>query len=81
MHIIQKNRFLSLHFTLNLIKAIKELYLDQISLYSDSLNRMFGNDLLERYIRGHLGYNDLTAKIKKDEDLFIQQRQKYLLYD
>jgi uncharacterized protein YbbC (DUF1343 family) len=81
VHIIQKNRFLSLHFTLNLIKAIKELYPDRISLYSDSLNRMFGNDLLERYIRGHLGYNDLTAKIKKDENLFIQQRQKYLLYD
>ncbi len=81
VRIIQKDRFFSLHFTLALIKAIKETHPDQIRLHAESLNQMFGNDLLERYITGKILYDDLLKEMEKDEKAFFQMRQKYLLYD
>jgi uncharacterized protein YbbC (DUF1343 family) len=42
---------------------------------------MFGNDLLEKYIKGTLSYADLLKEMEKDEKAFLQMRQKYLLYD
>jgi len=81
VRIIQKDKFFSLHFTLALIKAIRETHPDKIRLHRDSLNRMFGNDLLERYIEGTLSYDDLLEEMEKDEKAFLQMRQKYLLYD
>jgi uncharacterized protein YbbC (DUF1343 family) len=81
VRIIQKDRFFSLHFTLALIKAIKETHPDQIRLHAESLNQMFGNDLLERYITGKMLYEDLLKEMGKDEKAFFQMRQKYLLYD
>ena len=81
VRIIHKDRFFSLHFTLALIKAIKETHPDQIRLHAESLNQMFGNDLLERYIRGKMIFEDLLKEMEKDEKAFLQMRQKYLLYD
>jgi uncharacterized protein YbbC (DUF1343 family) len=80
VRIIQKEKFFSLHFTLALIKAIRETHPENIRLHRESLNQMFGNDLLERYIKGTLSYGDLLAEMEKDEDAFIHVRQKYLLY-
>ena len=81
VRIIHKDRFFSLHFTLALIKAIKETHPGQIRLHAESLNQMFGNDLLERYIRGKTLYEDLLKEMEKDEKAFLQMRQKYLLYE
>lgn len=80
VRIIQKEKFFSLHFTLALIKAIRETHPENIRLHRESLNQMFGNDLLERYIKGTLSYGDLLAEMEKDEEAFIHVRQKYLLY-
>ncbi len=81
VHISQKSRFYSLRFTLNLIKAIHETHPGKIRLYPESLNQMFGNNLLERYIEGTLSFKELLKEIEKDELAFIQMRQKYLLYE
>jgi uncharacterized protein YbbC (DUF1343 family) len=81
VRIKQEDRFFSLHFTLALIKAIKETHPDQIRLHAESLNQMFGNDLLERYIRGKMRYEDLLEEMDKDEKAFLKKRQKYLLYE
>ncbi len=81
VRIVQKDRFLSLRFTLELIKAIKELHPERISLHRDSLNRHFGNDLLERYIFDKMSYEALLRELEKDERLFLEKRKKYLLYD
>jgi len=81
VRIIQKDKFFSLHFTLALIKAILETHPNRIRLHRESLNQMFGNDLLARYIKGTLNYDDLLKEMEKDEKAFLQMRQKYLLYD
>ncbi len=81
VRIIQKDKFFSLHFTLALIKAIRETHPDKIRLYPESLNRMFGNDLCTKFITGSLSYDDLLTEMEKDEKAFIQMRRKYLLYD
>jgi uncharacterized protein YbbC (DUF1343 family) len=80
VRIIQKDKFLSLRFALALIKAIREAHPDKIRLYRESLCQMFGNDLLEKYIRGTLSYDDLLKETEKDEKAFLRLRQKYLLY-
>lgn len=79
--IVQKNKFSSLHFTLALIKAIREIHPENIRLHRKSLNQMFGNNLLERFIEGTLSYEDLLKETEKDEKAFYRLRQKYLLYD
>jgi uncharacterized protein YbbC (DUF1343 family) len=81
VRISQKSRFFSLRFTLELIKAIRETHPGEIRLHPESLNQMFGNDLLERYIDGSLDYDDLLMDMEKDERAFLHTRQKYLLYD
>lgn len=80
IRIIQKEKFYSLHFTLALIKALRETHPQQIRLYAESLNQMFGNDLLERHMNGTLDYDDLLKKTELDEKAFLKMRQKYLLY-
>ncbi len=81
VHIIQKDKFYALHFALAVIKAILIIHPQKITLYESSLNQMFGNDLLARYIRGTLSYADLLKELQKDEKAFLQMRKKYLLYD
>ncbi len=81
VRIIQKDKFLSLHFTLALIKAICEIHPQKIRLNELSLNQMFGNDLCTKFITGSLSYDDLLREIEKEEKDFFQMRQKYLLYD
>jgi uncharacterized protein YbbC (DUF1343 family) len=77
----EPGRFRSVHFTFALIKALKERHRAKISVKSDSLNLLFGDDLLVRYIKGNLAYDRLIAQIKKEEQLFLKKRQRYLLYD
>jgi uncharacterized protein YbbC (DUF1343 family) len=77
----EPGKFRAVHFTLALIKALKEEHSSKISVKADSLNLLFGDDLLVRYIRGTLPYDQMIAQIKKEEASFLQKRKKYLLYD
>lgn len=81
IHIQEPKHFRSVHFTLAVIKAIKERHGAQISVKSDSLNLLFGDDLLVRYIKGDLSYDRMVDLIEEEEQLFLQKRRKYLLYD
>jgi uncharacterized protein YbbC (DUF1343 family) len=81
VRIVNKDKFLSLHFSLALIKAICERHPEEIRLHTSSLNQMFGSDLLERYIEGKVAYAALLKDMEKEERAFRQMRQKYLLYD
>lgn len=81
VHMTRKNEFYSLRFTLDFIKVIKEIHPGKIRLYPDSLNQMFGNDLLVKYVEGSLSYDKLLMDMERDEKAFLHLRQKYLLYD
>lgn len=81
IHIKRKEKFLSLRFTLALIKILKERHPQNITLHSQPLSRMFGNDLLVRYLKGKITYQELLNHMEKDENLFRKQRRKYLLYE
>ena len=81
LHIREPENFRAIHFTLALIKALKEKHGEKISVKSDSLNLLFGDDLLVRYMRGNLTYDQMISQIKKEEDAFRKIRQQYLLYD
>lgn len=81
VRLLHRERFSSVHFTIDLIRALKDIHIADIRLHNDSLNRMFGNNLLERYILGKLSYEALLQEIAEDEKDFLDRRQKYLLYD
>ncbi len=81
VRLLHRERFSSLHFIIDLIRTLKDFHPSDIRLYSESLNRMFGNDLLERYILDKLSYETLLQEIAKDEKDFLDRRKKYLLYD
>ncbi|MEE9500586.1 MAG: DUF1343 domain-containing protein [Candidatus Aminicenantaceae bacterium] len=81
IHILEPEKFRSVHFTLSLIKALKEKHGADISVKSDSLNLLFGDDLLVRYLKGNIPYDRMIAVIAEEERLFLKKRQKYLLYD
>ena len=81
IHILQKSEFFSLRFTLALIKILKEMYPEKIYQSSRSLTLMFGNDLLEKYLKGTITYPALLESISRDENNFREQRRPYLLYD
>jgi uncharacterized protein YbbC (DUF1343 family) len=81
IRICEPEKFRSVHFTLALIKAIKEKHGAKISVKADSLNLLFGDDLLVRYLEGNLAYDRMISLIEEEEELFRQKRKKYLLYD
>jgi uncharacterized protein YbbC (DUF1343 family) len=81
IHIRKPEKFRPVHFTLALIKALKDRHGEKISVKTDSLNLLFGDDVLVRYIKGNLSYDRMIAQIKKEEQLFLKKRKKYLLYD
>lgn len=79
--VVQKEKFYSLRFGLELIKAIIELSPDRTFPDSLYLDMMFGNDLLSRFIKGKIRYEEVTARMDEDEKAFQQKRQKYLVYE
>jgi uncharacterized protein YbbC (DUF1343 family) len=81
IHIREPEKFRSVHFTLALIEALKEKHPAKISVKSDSLNLLFGDDMLVRFIKGSLPYERMISLIEEEENLFRQQRKKYLLYN
>jgi uncharacterized protein YbbC (DUF1343 family) len=75
-----KEIFHSLEFTLDLIKVLKENFPDEIKIMTDRLDSLFGNEWLRLYLEDKLSYEKLKELIKKDEEIFRQQRKSYLLY-
>jgi uncharacterized protein YbbC (DUF1343 family) len=81
LRIIKKEKFLSLRFTLAFLKTLKKHHPQKIALRARSLNLLFGNDLLSRYLEGKITYKKLLAQIENDEEIFRKKRGAYLLYD
>jgi uncharacterized protein YbbC (DUF1343 family) len=81
IRILEPNKFRSVHFTLALIKALKEKYGTDITVKFDSLNLLFGDDLLVRYLEEGIRYDQMIVKIQEEERSFCEKRHKYLLYE
>lgn len=81
IRVLEPEKFRSVHFTLALIKALKEQRGANLSVKSDSLNLHFGDDILVRYLKGNIPYDRMIAVIEEEEGLFREKRQKYLLYE
>ena len=77
----QQEKFLSIRFALEIIRALREQHPDKISFSSFDLNRMYGNELFSRYLEGYISYEQLLAQMEEDEETFRQKRKKYLLYE
>ncbi|MBN1222203.1 MAG: DUF1343 domain-containing protein [Candidatus Aminicenantes bacterium] len=81
IRITDKKKFLSIRFTLAVIKALKENHPENLSLQADSLNRLVGDNILEKFLRGNIGFDDMMKTIEEEEQSFLALRRKYLLYD
>lgn len=81
VHIRQKEKFLSLRFALEIIKAIKDKIPDNLTLYPSYINRVFGSDILNHYLKGRISFEKLIAQMETDEKTFQKKSQKYLLYE
>jgi len=81
VRIEKREKFFSLRFGLEVIKAVKEQLPDKVFPESRYLDQMFGNDLLSRYIRGKTTYEEVMAQMEKDEKAFEEKRRKYFLYE
>lgn len=79
--IIKKEKFSPIRFALETIKALQEEWPDNISFNAFKLNRMFGNELLSRFLEGNVSYETLLSRMEEEEEIFKQKRKKYLLYD
>jgi len=81
VYILEKEKFFSFRFSFLIIKAIKDIYPEKLSLNSSYLNLIFGSDLLSQYLEGRISYEKLVNQMEEEERLFRQKRMKYLLYD
>ncbi len=79
--ITHNEKFSPIRFALETIKALQEEWPDNISFNAFKLNRMFGNELLSRFLEGNVSYETLLSRMEKEEEFFKQKRKKYLLYD
>ena len=81
VQINQEEKFLSVRFGLEVIRIVQEKWPDKISFRAFDLNRMFGNELLSRFLEGNISYEILLSRMAEEEETFKQKRQKYLLYE
>ncbi len=81
VHISQNEKFFSVRFALTVIKALLEEWPDKVIFNAFDVNRMFGNELLSRFLEGNLSYEDLLSRMEEEEDVFRRKREKYLLYE
>jgi uncharacterized protein YbbC (DUF1343 family) len=81
VYINQNEKFLSVRFALTIIKALLDEWPDKVIFNAFDVNRIFGNELLSRFLEGNLSYETLLSRMKEEEDIFKQRRKKYLLYE
>jgi uncharacterized protein YbbC (DUF1343 family) len=79
--ITQKEKFSPIRFALETIKALQEEWPDNIFFSAFKLNRIFGNELLSRFLEGNVSYETLLSRMEEEEEIFKQKRKKYLLYE
>ncbi len=80
IHVLGGERLRSVHLVLELIKNLRDLYPDKISVRSQSLSQMFGDDTLSLYIGGQLTFGTMMERMEADETHFLEQRRPYLIY-
>ncbi|NIM59590.1 MAG: DUF1343 domain-containing protein [Candidatus Aminicenantes bacterium] len=80
VRILHKDKFFSLRFSYEIIKALKNQEEYKLTAHSDYLNKIFGSDLLSRYIEGKISYETLVSRVEDEEKRFRQKRLRYLLY-
>lgn len=81
VHVSQEEKFYSLRFGLALIKAVKKYHSQRFLPNSQRLNLMFGNELLDSFLKGKITFPHLMAQMEEEENFFKEKRQKYLLYE
>lgn len=81
VRVSQEELFFSTRFALEIIKAIREEWPDKVIFNAFDLNRMFGNELLSRFLEGNLSYEELLSRMTEEEEIFKQKREKYLFYE
>ncbi len=78
---LQKEKFFSLRFSYEIIKALKNQQQYKFTPPPRYLNMIFGSNLLSNYIEGKISYEKLVSQVEEEEKLFRQKRLKYLLYE
>jgi uncharacterized protein YbbC (DUF1343 family) len=81
VRILEKEKFFSLRFSYEIIKALKNQRQHKLSVNPRYLNMIFGSDLLSDYIKGKVTYEELISRVEEEEKLFREERKKYLLYE
>lgn len=81
VRISQEELFFSTRFALEIIKVVREEWPDMVIFNAFDLNRMFGNELLSRFLEGNLSYEELLSRMNEEEKAFKQKREKYLFYE
>ena len=79
--ILREEDFRALRFALSAFKSIRNHHPKQFSSNPRRLNIMYGNNQLGLYIQGKISYENLMKSMEKDENLFREKRDKYLLYE
>ncbi|NIO48670.1 MAG: DUF1343 domain-containing protein [Candidatus Aminicenantes bacterium] len=80
VRILQKEKFFSLRFSYEIIKALKNQQQHKLTTPSGYLNKIFGSNHLSDYIEGKISYEELISQVEQEEKSFREKRQKYLLY-
>ncbi len=81
VRILQKDKFLSLRFSYEIIKALKNQEQYELTTNSSYLDMIFGSNALSRYIEGKISYEALVSQVEKEEKRFRKKRLRYLLYE
>ena len=80
VRILRKEKFFSLRFSYEIIKALKNQEQYKLSAHSSYLNMIFGSNLLSYYIEGKISYERLVSQVEEEEMRFRRMRLRYLLY-
>jgi uncharacterized protein YbbC (DUF1343 family) len=80
VRILQKEKFFSLRFSYEIIKALKNQQQYKLTTHSRYLNMIFGSEHLSHYIEGKISYEKLISQVEQEERSFRKKRLKYLLY-
>ena len=77
---ILNNNFNSVWFGIRLLKILKEKYPDEVKIKLDWLNKLYGNDDLEKYLKNEISEKELQGILQENRERFRRIRSKYLLY-
>ncbi len=77
---ILDNNFNSVWFGIRLLKILKEKYPDKVKIKYGWLNKLYGNDDLEKYLENEITEKKLVEILQKNRAKFRKIRSKYLIY-